>query len=77
MTAAMMTKDTMELMKSPMKNLLAPMVSTQAEKSGRPPAMPMIGVMMSFTNAVTTAPNATPITTATARSTTLPRNRKF
>src|SRR6201995_3256478 len=33
----------------------------------------MIGVMMSATSAVTTAPNAPPMTTATARSTTLPR----
>ena len=38
-----------------------------------PPTTPMIGVMMPLTIEVTTAPNAAPITTATARSTTLPR----
>src|SRR4051812_35165303 len=35
--------------------------------------MPISGVMMSLTNAVMTAPNAAPITTAIARSTTFPR----
>src|SRR5207237_4024830 len=34
------------------------------------------GVSRSATNAVTTAPNAAPMTTATARSTTLPRRMK-
>ena len=34
------------------------------------------GVMISFTNEVTIAPNAAPIITATARSTTFPRRRK-
>src|ERR1051326_701069 len=33
------------------------------------------GVTRSFTKALTTAPNAAPMTTATARSTTLPRSR--
>src|SRR5947209_16158900 len=37
--------------------------------------MPIRGVRMSLTSAFTTAPNAVPITTATARSTTLPRSR--
>src|SRR5947209_8652812 len=37
----------------------------------------MIGVSRSDTSALTTAVNAVPITTATARSTTLPRNRNF
>src|SRR5580658_2732896 len=35
------------------------------------------GVMKSLTSAVTTAPKATPMTTATARSTTFPRRTKF
>ena len=35
------------------------------------------GVIKSFTNAVTTAANATPTTTATARSTTFPRRMNF
>ena len=38
---------------------------------------PMSGVMKSFTNAVTTAVKAAPMTTATARSTTLPRRMNF
>src|SRR5689334_14402262 len=49
------------------------MVNVRLLKSGCPPIAAMIGVRMSATNAVTTAPNAAPITTATARSTTLPR----
>src|SRR3712207_6032597 len=36
----------------------------------------MSGVTKSATNAVTTAPNAAPMTTATARSTTFPRSTK-
>src|SRR4051794_18883451 len=36
--------------------------------------MAMSGVMKSATKAVTTAPNAAPMTTPTARSTTLPRS---
>src|SRR4051794_1003140 len=35
------------------------------------------GVMKLAVKAVTSAPNATPISTATARSTTLPRSRNF
>src|SRR5436309_3553125 len=45
------------------------------EKSGFPMIAAMIGVIRSATKAVTTAPNATPITMPTARSTTLPRSR--
>src|SRR3954447_19169583 len=37
----------------------------------------MIGMMMSSTSEVTMAPNATPMTTPTARSTTLPRRANF
>src|SRR5690606_34284806 len=47
-----------------------------AEKSGAPPASAMIGVIRFVTMELTTAVNATPMTTATARSTTFPRNRK-
>jgi hypothetical protein len=43
-------------------------------KSGLPMIAAINGVITSFTNAVTTAPNAAPITTATARSRTLQRN---
>src|SRR6202050_4220418 len=38
---------------------------------------PMIGMMMSATSELTTAPNAAPMITATARSTTLPRIANF
>src|SRR5205823_13156336 len=40
-----------------------------------PKIAPISGVIRSATNAVTTAPKATPITIPTARSTTLPRSR--
>src|SRR5215218_5562706 len=52
------------------------MVKVNAEKSGCPPMAPMIGVMMFSTRDVTMAPNAAPITTAIARSRTLPRRMK-
>ena len=62
-------------MKSPMRNLLPLTVKAIAEKSGFPTIAAMSGVNKSFTSAATTAPKAPPITTATARSTTLPRIR--
>src|SRR4051812_253655 len=46
-------------------------------KSGFPPIAAINGVTKLAVNAVTTAPNAAPMTTATARSTTLPRSRNF
>src|SRR5579884_3106087 len=53
-----------------------PLISNcRAEKSGLPPMAAMSGVSRSLTSAVTTAPNAPPMTTATARSITLPRSR--
>src|SRR5579864_196948 len=51
------------------------MVKISAEKSGFPTSAAINGVSKSFTSAVTMAPKAPPMTTATARSTTLPRNR--
>ena len=47
------------------------------EKSCLPKMAAIRGVMMSATNAVTMAVKATPTTTATARSTTLPRRTNF
>ena len=38
---------------------------------------PITGMMMSFTSDVTMAPNATPMMTPTARSTTFPRIMNF
>src|SRR5262249_21177991 len=65
--------DNTALMKSPIRKRLPLMAKLTAEKSGTPPKIPMMGVTMSLTSACTTPVNATPITTATARSTTLPR----
>jgi hypothetical protein len=53
--------------------LLLLIVNVNAEKSGLPKMAAINGVKMSFTSALITAPNAAPITTATARSTTFPR----
>src|SRR3954449_6695119 len=52
------------------------MVNASWSKSGSPPTAAISGVMMSLTSALTTAVNAVPITTATARSTRLPRRMK-
>ncbi len=60
-------------MKSPISSLLPLRFIEMLEKSGEPTTAAMIGVNRSLTSAVTTAPNAAPITTATARSSTLPR----
>src|SRR5437660_3920408 len=47
-------------------------VQTKAEKSGLPTMAAISGVTTVVTNEVTTAANAAPMTTATARSITLP-----
>src|SRR3954454_15774751 len=52
------------------------MVNARAEKSGLPPIAAISGVTNEATKAVTRAPNAAPMTTATASSTTLPRRTK-
>ena len=54
---------------------LPPAVILRSEKSELP-GMARIGVKMSVTNDVITAPKAAPITTPTARSTTLPLRMK-
>src|ERR1700674_3520869 len=66
--------DTTALMKSPIRNVLWLTVNAMAEKSGLPKIAAMSGVIRSLTTAVTTAPNAPPMITATARSRTFPRN---
>src|SRR5437588_11472836 len=48
-------------------------VTLKAEKSGLPTIAAISGVRMLVTKEVTTAPKAAPMTTATARSITLPR----
>src|SRR5690348_13935119 len=57
--------------------LLLLIVTLRFEKSGLPPMAAISGVKMLVTSAVTTAPKAAPMTTATARSTTFPRKRNF
>ena len=52
-------------------------MKVRLEKSGLPKMAAMSGVMRSTTNAVIMAVKATPTTTATARSTTLPRSTNF
>src|ERR1700737_2873748 len=48
-----------------------------AEKSGLPTSAAISGVSRSLVSAVTTPPNAAPITTPTAISTTFPRRMNF
>lgn len=57
----------------PYINLLSLRVKKSPEKSGALKIAEISGVIMSATNEFTTAPNAVPITTPTARSTTFPR----
>src|SRR6476660_5840429 len=65
--------DTNALMKSPTGNGVPLMVKLMEEKSGLPTMAAMSGVRRSLVKAVTTDPKAAPMTTPTARSTTLPR----
>src|SRR5712692_4403263 len=76
MTAAMTRNAISALKNSPYRNLLLLIVKERLAKSGLPPIAAISGVTRSFTNAVTTTPNAVPMTTATARSTTLPLSKK-
>src|ERR1039458_7779493 len=66
-------KLTTAVMKSPMGNTVLPIMKLIPVKSGLPAISAMRGLMMSFTSAVTTVPKAAPMTTPTAKSTTLPR----
>src|SRR6476660_3900857 len=71
--AATSTNDTTALMKSPTGNGVPLIVKLIAEKSGLPTIAAIRGVSRSLVKAVTTEPKAAPMTTPTARSTTLPR----
>ena len=51
-------------------------VKVSSLKSGSPKIAPISGVIRSATSEVTTAPKAAPMTTATASSTTFPREMK-
>jgi hypothetical protein len=72
-TAAMIRNAIRTLRNSPYRNSLPLMVNVSPEKSGCPPIAAMSGVTRDLTSAVTTAPKAVPITTATASSTRFPR----
>src|SRR5579871_1621535 len=75
-TAAAITTNVISAFrKLPYRNRLLLIVKLRAEKSGLPPMAAINGVIRSATSAVTTALKARPITTATARSTRLPRMR--
>lgn len=63
------------LIKSPYMNWLPRMVNERFEKSGTFAIAAINGVRISFTSAFTTDPKAAPITTPTAKSTTLPRSK--
>src|SRR6266851_2393360 len=73
----MITKDSRALRKSPYKNTLLLMVKCSVAKLGLPPIALISGVTMSLIRACTTALNAMPMTTATARSIRLPRSKNF
>jgi hypothetical protein len=61
------------LMNSPYRKTLPLIVKVSPEKSGSPSMAAINGVSRDLTRELTTAVNAVPITTATARSTRLPR----
>src|ERR1039458_1991327 len=71
--AAINRNEIRALKKLPTINLLPCTSTAKAENSGLPAMAAINGVSRSFTIEVTTVPNAAPITTPTARSTTLPR----
>ena len=64
-----------ELVKCPYINSLSFIVKNRPEKSGTFAIAAIKGVSKSATSADTTALNAAPITTPTARSTTFPLNK--
>src|ERR1019366_1634815 len=73
----MIRNDSRALMKLPYLKVLWLTVNVRLLKLGLPKMALMIGVMRSAISAWMTALNATPITTATARSTRFPRSRNF
>jgi hypothetical protein len=72
--AEIIMKDMRELIKSPYKNLLLFMVKLRVEKSGAFTIAEIKGLIKSLTRALTIEPNAAPIMTPTAKSTTFPLN---
>ena len=74
---AISKKESREFKKSPSINVLLFTVKATREKSGLPSTAPTIGVIKSFTKALTTLPKAAPTARPTARSTTFPRRINF
>jgi hypothetical protein len=75
-TAAIVRNAITAVMKLPIATRPSPTLKATSLKSCFPPIAAMKGMITSPTSEVTTAPNAVPITTAIARSTTLPRRTK-
>src|SRR5579864_7767202 len=75
--AAISKKEMTALIKSPTRNTLPRMSYLRLEKSGSFTSAPMNGVNKPFVSEPTTPPNAAPITTPTAISTTFPRRMNF
>ena len=71
-----MTNEISALMNSPYRKCEPLTVNDSRLKSELPPMAAISGVTKFATNEVTSAVKAAPMTTATARSTRLPRNRK-
>src|SRR5580704_11622526 len=76
-TVATMRNESTALRNDPYLNCEWLSVKVRLEKLGFPKMAAMSGVIRSATNAVIIAVKATPTTTATARSTTLPRSTNF
>src|ERR1700733_265243 len=76
MVAAMIRKEIRALRKSPYLMMPPLTLSRSAEKSGLCTMAAINGLIISATSAFTIAEKAAPMTTATARSTTLPRRIK-
>ena len=72
-----MRNDSSALRNDPYLNCEWLRVKVRSSKLGLPKMAAMSGVIRSATKAVTIAVKATPTTTATARSTTLPRSTNF
>src|SRR3984893_7780530 len=72
-TPATSRKLTTAVMKSPIGNTVPLIAKEIPVKSGLPTRSAMMGLIMSLTRAVMIVPNAAPMSTPTARSTTLPR----
>src|SRR5262249_18003797 len=76
-TVPMIRKLTRAVMNFPYRTTPLPRSNVRSLKLGLPNTAPITAMITSFTSDDTTRPNAMPMTTATARSITLPRSRNF